>query len=57
MTRHELREEITGLFDKLTGSLRASLSDLSNSQHSQLEGFATRLTEAKAEAATDARNL
>jgi DNA recombination protein RmuC len=52
-----LREEVTGLFDKLTGSLRASLTDLANSQQSRLEGFATRLTEAKAEAATDARNL
>jgi DNA recombination protein RmuC len=52
-----LREEVTGLFDKLAGSLRASLNDLSIGQRSQLDAFATRLGEAKAEAATDARSL
>jgi DNA recombination protein RmuC len=52
-----LREEVTGLFDKLAGSLRASLNDLSTGQQSQLDTFATRLGEAKTEAATDARNL
>jgi DNA recombination protein RmuC len=52
-----LREEVTSLFDKLAGSLRASLNDLSTGQRSQLEAFATRLGEAKTEAAADARNL
>jgi len=52
-----LREEVTGLFDKLAAALRASLADLSNVQHGQLEGFATRLNEAKTEAGADARNL
>ena len=52
-----LREEVTSLFDKLTGSLRASLNDLSTGERSQLDAFATRLGEAKAEATTDARNL
>jgi DNA recombination protein RmuC len=52
-----LREEVTGLFERLTGSLRASLNDLSTAQQVQLETFATRLNEAKTESATDARNL
>jgi DNA recombination protein RmuC len=52
-----LREEVTGLFDKLACSLRASLNDLSTGQQSLLDTFATRLGEAKTEAATDARNL
>jgi hypothetical protein len=52
-----LREEVTGLFEKLTVSLRASLNDLSTGQQGQLESFAVRLNEAKTGAATDARNL
>jgi DNA anti-recombination protein RmuC len=52
-----LREEVTGLFEKLAASLRASLNDLSTGQQTQLDAFATRLAEAKTEAATDARNL
>jgi DNA recombination protein RmuC len=52
-----LREEVTGLFEKLGDSLRASLNDLSTGEQNQLDAFATRLGEAKAEAATDARNL
>jgi hypothetical protein len=56
-TSRSLREEVTGLFDKLAGSLRASLNDLSTGQQSQLDAFATRLGEAKVEAAADARHL
>jgi DNA recombination protein RmuC len=52
-----LREEVTGLFDTLAGSLRSSLNDLSTGQRDQLDAFATRLGEAKTEAATDARSL
>jgi DNA recombination protein RmuC len=52
-----LREELTGLFQNLGGSLRAALNDLSTGQQSQLEAFATRLGEAKAQAAIDARHL
>jgi DNA recombination protein RmuC len=52
-----LREEVTGLFERLAASLRASLSDLSTAQQTQLETFASRLGEAKMESATDARNL
>ena len=52
-----LREEVTGLFERLAGSLRASMIDLSTGQQAQLETFATRLNEAKAESAANARNL
>ncbi len=52
-----LREEVTGLFGTLAGSLRASLNDLSTGQKTQLDAFATDLTEARTGAATDARNL
>jgi DNA recombination protein RmuC len=52
-----LREEVSGLFERLAGSLRASMNDLSTGQQAQLETFATRLNEAKAESAADARNL
>src|SRR5882762_3305185 len=52
-----LREEVTGLFESLSGSLRASLNDLSMGQQAQLETFAARLNEAKTGAAEDARNL
>jgi hypothetical protein len=37
-----LREEVTGLFERLGGSLRASMIDLSTGQQAQLETFATR---------------
>jgi DNA recombination protein RmuC len=52
-----LREEVTGLFERLAGSLRASLNDLSTGQQAQLETFAARLNEASTGAAVDARNL
>ena len=52
-----LREEVTGLFERLAGSLRASLNDLSTGQQAQLETFAVRLDEANTRAAADARNL
>jgi DNA recombination protein RmuC len=52
-----LREEITGLFERLAGSLRASLNDLSTGQQGQLETFAAHLNEARTGAAADARNL
>jgi DNA recombination protein RmuC len=52
-----LREEVTGLFERLAGALRASMNDLSTGQQAQLETFATRLNEAKAESAADARNV
>jgi DNA recombination protein RmuC len=52
-----LREELTGLFDRLVGSLRGSINDLSTGQQTQLQTFATRLNEAKIESASDARNL
>ena len=52
-----LREEVAGLFETLSGSLRASLHDLSTGQQAQLETFAARLNEAKTGAAEDARNL
>jgi len=52
-----LREEVSGLFERLAGSLRASMNDLSTGQQARLETFATRLNEAKAESAADARNL
>ena len=52
-----LREEVTGLFERLTGSLRASLTDLATGQQAQLEIFAVRLNEANTRAASDARNL
>ena len=48
---------MTGLFESLSGSLRASLNDLSMGQQAQLETFAARLNEAKTGAAEDARNL
>jgi DNA recombination protein RmuC len=52
-----LREEVTGLFERLAGSLRASLNDLSTGQQAQLETFAAHLNEARTGAAADARNL
>src|SRR6266446_10286717 len=52
-----LREEVAGLFETLSGSLRASLHDLSTGQQAQLETFAARLNEAKTGAAADSRNL
>jgi DNA recombination protein RmuC len=52
-----LREEVTALFERLAGSLRASMHDLSTGQQAQLETFATRLNEARTSAASDARNL
>src|SRR5215472_5186393 len=52
-----LREEVAGQFERLAGALRASMNDLSTSQQSQLETFATRLNEARAGSAADARNL
>jgi DNA recombination protein RmuC len=52
-----LREEVTALFERLAGSLRASMNDLSIGQQAQLETFATRLNEARTSAASDARNL
>ena len=52
-----LREEVSGLFERLAGSLRASMNDLSTGQQAQLEIFATRLNEARTIAASDARNL
>jgi DNA recombination protein RmuC len=52
-----LREEITGLFERLAASLRASLTDLSTGQQAQLETFAVRLNEAKTASAAEARNL
>jgi DNA recombination protein RmuC len=52
-----LREEVTGLFERLAGSLRASLNDLSTGQQAQLETFAARLNEARTGAAADARGL
>jgi DNA recombination protein RmuC len=52
-----LREEVAGLFDRLSASLRASLNDLSTGQQAQLETFAARLNEAKTEGETGARNL
>jgi DNA recombination protein RmuC len=52
-----LREEVTGLFQNLGESLRASLNDLSTSQQSQLDAFATGLREFKTEATVDARHL
>ena len=44
-----LREEVTGLFERFAGSLRASMIDLSTGQQAQLETFATRLNEAKSQ--------
>jgi len=38
-----LREEISSLFERLAGSLRASMNDLSTGQQAQLDIFATRL--------------
>jgi DNA recombination protein RmuC len=52
-----LREEVTGLFERLAGSLRASLNDLSTGQRGQLETFAAHLNEARTGAAADSRNL
>ena len=52
-----LREEVTGQFERLVGSLRGSMNDHSTGQQAQLETFATRLNEAKIESAADARNL
>ncbi len=52
-----LREEVTGLFERLAASLRASLTDLSTGQQARLETFAVRLNEAKTASASDARNL
>jgi DNA recombination protein RmuC len=52
-----LREEISGLFERLAGSLRGSLNDLSTGQQGQLETFAARLNEARTGASADARNL
>jgi DNA recombination protein RmuC len=52
-----LREEVSGLFERLAGSSRASMNDLSTGQQAQLETFATRLNEARTSAASDARNL
>jgi DNA recombination protein RmuC len=52
-----LREEVSSLFERLAGSLRASMNDLSIGQQAQLETFATRLNEARTSAASDARNL
>jgi DNA recombination protein RmuC len=52
-----LREEVTNLFERLAGSLRASLNDVSMGQQAQLETFAARLTEARTGAEEDARNL
>ena len=54
-----LREELIGLFERLAGSLRASLADLSTGQQAQLEGFAVRLNEANTRAASNfpARSL
>lgn len=51
------REEVTGPFERLSGSLRSSLSDLSTGQQAQLDGFATCLNGARTGAAADARNL
>lgn len=52
-----LREEVTGLFERLAGSLRAPMNDLSTGQQAQLDTFATGLNEAKAGSAAEARNL
>ncbi|HUC10259.1 MAG TPA: DNA recombination protein RmuC [Stellaceae bacterium] len=52
-----LREEIVGLFDRLTTSLRASLNDLSLGQQGRLDAFAVRLNEAGIAATENARNL
>ena len=52
-----LREEVSGLFERLAGSLRAAMNDLSTGQQAQLETFATGLNEARTSAASDARNL
>jgi len=52
-----LREELTGLFERLAGALRVSLNDLSTGQQAQLETFAAHLNEARTGAAADARNL
>ena len=52
-----LREELTCLFERLAGALRASLNDLSTGQQAQLETFAAHLNEARTGAAADARNL
>jgi hypothetical protein len=51
-----LREEVSGLFERLAGSLRASMNDLSTGQQAQLEIFATRLNEART-SATQCGNL
>jgi len=45
-----LREEVAGLFERLAGSLRTSMNDLSTGQQAQLEIFATRLNEARTSA-------
>jgi hypothetical protein len=52
-----LREEVSGLFERFAGSLRASMNDLSTAQQAQLETFAAWLNEARISAAADARNL
>jgi hypothetical protein len=48
-----LREEV----ERLVGSLRASMHDISSGQQTQLETFAIRLNEARTNAASDARSL
>jgi DNA recombination protein RmuC len=51
------REEVAGLFERLSSALRASLGDLSTGQQVRLDDFANRLGEASARQAEDARNL
>ena len=52
-----LREEVTGSFGSLAENVRNSIADLASGQQQQLDGFSHRLTEARAEAATNAKAL
>jgi DNA recombination protein RmuC len=52
-----LREEVAGLFERLAGALRGSLSDLSAGQQARLDDFSNRLGETSNRQAEDARNL
>ncbi|MGC2203547.1 MAG: DNA recombination protein RmuC [Stellaceae bacterium] len=52
-----LREEVIGSFGSLAENVRSSIADLASGQQIQLEGFSHRLTESRAEAATNAKAL
>ena len=52
-----LREEVIDNFGSLAANVRTAMSDLASGQQRQLDGFSTRLNEARIEAGTNARVL